>query len=174
MKVLQGEELGDFAAAMESLRNLVAMTPTDDDAQRQLARLIEEHSTADDLVGALLAKYGYEVRVYGSTRECLDDLAASPTPADILLTDRVAEHEQLFLDPLLQRAEVVERRLVRYRTVGDMSCTGAVESNATTVAAIIARKLIWIITRTHAIAPIARRGEPWRSSSPSCHQRCRS
>ncbi len=34
--------------------------------------------------------------------------------------------------------EVVERRLVRYRTVGDMSCTGAVESTAATVADVVA------------------------------------
>ncbi|MEV4440983.1 sulfate adenylyltransferase subunit CysD [Streptomyces sp. NPDC049577] len=34
--------------------------------------------------------------------------------------------------------ERVERRLVRYRTVGDMSCTGAVESGAATVEAVIA------------------------------------
>ncbi|MQY12344.1 Sulfate adenylyltransferase subunit 2 [Streptomyces sp. RB5] len=34
--------------------------------------------------------------------------------------------------------EAVERRLVRYRTVGDMSCTGAVDSGATTVAEVIA------------------------------------
>jgi sulfate adenylyltransferase subunit 2 len=33
--------------------------------------------------------------------------------------------------------EVVERRLVRYRTVGDMSCTGAVDSEAATVAEVI-------------------------------------
>jgi len=33
--------------------------------------------------------------------------------------------------------EPVERRQVRYRTVGDMSCTGAVESDATDVAAVI-------------------------------------
>ena len=33
--------------------------------------------------------------------------------------------------------EVVERREVRYRTVGDASCTGAVDSGAATVAAII-------------------------------------
>ncbi len=33
--------------------------------------------------------------------------------------------------------ERVERRLVRYRTVGDMSCTGAVESAARTVAEVI-------------------------------------
>jgi sulfate adenylyltransferase subunit 2 len=34
--------------------------------------------------------------------------------------------------------EPVERRLVRYRTVGDMSCTGAVDSDAVTVADVIA------------------------------------
>ncbi len=35
-------------------------------------------------------------------------------------------------------SEPVEERQVRYRTVGDMSCTGAVDSSATTVAAVIA------------------------------------
>ena len=34
--------------------------------------------------------------------------------------------------------ESVERRMVRYRTVGDMSCTGAVDSDATTIEAVIA------------------------------------
>ncbi|GHF25480.1 sulfate adenylyltransferase [Streptomyces mashuensis] len=34
--------------------------------------------------------------------------------------------------------EPVERRLVRYRTVGDMSCTGAVDSGATTAEAVVA------------------------------------
>jgi sulfate adenylyltransferase subunit 2 len=33
--------------------------------------------------------------------------------------------------------EAVERRLVRFRTVGDANCTGAVDSSADTVAAII-------------------------------------
>jgi sulfate adenylyltransferase subunit 2 len=33
--------------------------------------------------------------------------------------------------------EVVEKRQVRYRTVGDMSCTGAVESDAVTVDDVI-------------------------------------
>ncbi|MEU0163855.1 sulfate adenylyltransferase subunit CysD [Streptomyces sp. NPDC006261] len=33
--------------------------------------------------------------------------------------------------------EVTETRLVRYRTVGDMSCTGAVDSDATTLKAVI-------------------------------------
>ena len=33
--------------------------------------------------------------------------------------------------------EKAERRIVRYRTVGDMSCTGAVESDAATIDAII-------------------------------------
>ncbi|MDK1475225.1 sulfate adenylyltransferase subunit CysD [Streptomyces sp. 549] len=34
--------------------------------------------------------------------------------------------------------ELVERRQVRYRTVGDMSCTGAVESDADTIEKVIA------------------------------------
>jgi sulfate adenylyltransferase subunit 2 len=34
--------------------------------------------------------------------------------------------------------EPVETRLVRYRTVGDMSCTGAVDSDATTVGQVVA------------------------------------
>ncbi|WP_413806633.1 sulfate adenylyltransferase subunit CysD [Streptomyces sp. OE57] len=33
--------------------------------------------------------------------------------------------------------ETVERRMVRYRTVGDMSCTGAVESNAVAIEQVI-------------------------------------
>ncbi|MFI9274125.1 sulfate adenylyltransferase subunit CysD [Kitasatospora sp. NPDC052896] len=37
-----------------------------------------------------------------------------------------------------KECEPVERRRVRYRTVGDMSCTGAVDSNAADVAAVIA------------------------------------
>ena len=36
------------------------------------------------------------------------------------------------------RREVIETRIVRYRTVGDMSCTGAVESPAATNAEIVA------------------------------------
>ncbi|WP_406197421.1 sulfate adenylyltransferase subunit CysD [Kitasatospora sp. NBC_01560] len=34
--------------------------------------------------------------------------------------------------------EPVERRLIRYRTVGDMSCTGAVDSDATDIRTVIA------------------------------------
>ncbi|MEU2159477.1 sulfate adenylyltransferase subunit CysD, partial [Streptomyces sp. NPDC019396] len=34
--------------------------------------------------------------------------------------------------------ETPEKRLIRYRTVGDMSCTGAVDSDATTLDAVIA------------------------------------
>jgi sulfate adenylyltransferase subunit 2 len=34
--------------------------------------------------------------------------------------------------------ETLEERLVRYRTVGDMTCTGAIESDAVTLAAIVA------------------------------------
>ena len=40
-----------------------------------------------------------------------------------------------FLQP--QDGETVEARVVRYRTVGDMSCTGAVESTASTIDQII-------------------------------------
>nr|WP_243695324.1 sulfate adenylyltransferase subunit CysD [Agromyces protaetiae] len=36
------------------------------------------------------------------------------------------------------QSETVERRVVRYRTVGDMSCTGAVESEASDVTAVVA------------------------------------
>ncbi|MER5948727.1 sulfate adenylyltransferase subunit CysD [Streptomyces sp. NPDC001904] len=35
-------------------------------------------------------------------------------------------------------SETVETRLIRYRTVGDMSCTGAVDSDATTIEKVIA------------------------------------
>ncbi|MFB4193540.1 sulfate adenylyltransferase subunit CysD [Streptomyces carpaticus] len=37
-----------------------------------------------------------------------------------------------------REGERTERRLVRYRTVGDMSCTGAVESDAATIEQVIA------------------------------------
>ncbi|GAA2449954.1 sulfate adenylyltransferase subunit CysD [Streptomyces macrosporus] len=37
-----------------------------------------------------------------------------------------------------RKGETVERRMVRYRTVGDMSCTGAVDSEATTIEQVIA------------------------------------
>ncbi|MFI1016274.1 sulfate adenylyltransferase subunit CysD [Streptomyces sp. NPDC020965] len=37
-----------------------------------------------------------------------------------------------------KESERVETRLIRYRTVGDMSCTGAVDSDATTLDAVIA------------------------------------
>ncbi|MET9513701.1 sulfate adenylyltransferase subunit CysD [Streptomyces sp. NPDC002994] len=36
-----------------------------------------------------------------------------------------------------KESEKVETRLIRYRTVGDMSCTGAVDSDATTLDAVI-------------------------------------
>ncbi len=37
-----------------------------------------------------------------------------------------------------KQSEPVERRMVRYRTVGDMSCTGAVDSDAVTIEQVIA------------------------------------
>ncbi|MGE0818463.1 MAG: sulfate adenylyltransferase subunit CysD [Candidatus Nanopelagicales bacterium] len=46
--------------------------------------------------------------------------------------------------------ESVVRRTVRYRTVGDMSCTGAVESTAATVAEVIAEVAVSTITERGA------------------------
>jgi sulfate adenylyltransferase subunit 2 len=46
--------------------------------------------------------------------------------------------------------ELVERRVVRYRTVGDMSCTGAVESVASSVADVIAEIAVTTITERGA------------------------
>jgi sulfate adenylyltransferase subunit 2 len=49
------------------------------------------------------------------------------------------------------RGETVEKRLVRYRTVGDMSCTGAVESDARDAAAVV---------REGAATTLSARGAP--------------
>nr|WP_199711255.1 sulfate adenylyltransferase subunit CysD [Tessaracoccus antarcticus] len=46
--------------------------------------------------------------------------------------------------------EQVERRVVRYRTVGDMSCTGAVESAAITIADVIEEVALTRITERGA------------------------
>jgi sulfate adenylyltransferase subunit 2 len=46
--------------------------------------------------------------------------------------------------------EALERRTVRYRTVGDMSCTGAVDSAAATVAEVIAEVAVSTITERGA------------------------
>ena len=46
--------------------------------------------------------------------------------------------------------EPVERRLVRYRTVGDMSCTGAVESAAATIVEVIEEVAVTRITERGA------------------------
>ncbi|WP_040158182.1 sulfate adenylyltransferase subunit CysD [Nigerium massiliense] len=47
-------------------------------------------------------------------------------------------------------SEQVETKRVRYRTVGDMSCTGAVESDAATVADVIAEVAVTRITERGA------------------------
>jgi len=47
-------------------------------------------------------------------------------------------------------SEPIERRVVRYRTVGDMSCTGAVESTAADVAEVIAEIAVSTITERGA------------------------
>ncbi|WTW97957.1 sulfate adenylyltransferase subunit CysD [Streptomycetaceae bacterium NBC_01309] len=46
--------------------------------------------------------------------------------------------------------ETIERRVVRYRTVGDMSCTGAVDSPAATVAEVIAEIAVSRLTERGA------------------------
>ena len=46
--------------------------------------------------------------------------------------------------------ETVEKRTVRYRTVGDMSCTGAVESDAATTADIVAEVAVSTLTERGA------------------------
>jgi sulfate adenylyltransferase subunit 2 len=48
------------------------------------------------------------------------------------------------------RGESIQRRWVRYRTVGDMSCTGAVESHATDVRAVIEEIIATRITERGA------------------------
>ncbi len=47
-------------------------------------------------------------------------------------------------------AEVLEHRQVRYRTVGDMSCTGAVESSASDVGSVIEEIIATRITERGA------------------------
>ncbi|WP_422386399.1 sulfate adenylyltransferase subunit CysD [Cryobacterium breve] len=46
--------------------------------------------------------------------------------------------------------ETVEKRTVRYRTVGDMSCTGAVDSDAASVAAVVREITVSTITERGA------------------------
>ena len=49
-----------------------------------------------------------------------------------------------------RETEKVVTRRVRYRTVGDMSCTGAVESDAVTIADVIAEVAVTRITERGA------------------------
>jgi len=55
--------------------------------------------------------------------------------------------------------EQLERRQVRYRTVGDMSCTGAVESDATDVRAVIEEIIVTRITERGATRADDKLGE---------------
>ena len=50
----------------------------------------------------------------------------------------------------LREGESIEERTVRYRTVGDMSCTGAIDSTAATVAEVIAEVAVSTITERGA------------------------
>jgi sulfate adenylyltransferase subunit 2 len=54
---------------------------------------------------------------------------------DVVLRDNMWLAVGPFVEP--RGGEVVERRVVRFRTVGDANCTGAVDSSADTLAAII-------------------------------------
>ena len=54
---------------------------------------------------------------------------------EVLLRDNMWLAVGPFVQP--REGEVVERRVVRFRTVGDANCTGAVDSSADTLAAII-------------------------------------
>jgi len=57
------------------------------------------------------------------------------------------------------KGEVLENRWVRYRTVGDMSCTGAVESHATDVRAVIEEIIATRITERGATRADDKLGE---------------
>ena len=60
--------------------------------------------------------------------------------------------------------EHVEERLIRFRTIGDMTCTGAVASSATTVAEIIAELASSRVTeRGHAPTTSGPR-RPWKTA----------
>ena len=54
---------------------------------------------------------------------------------EVVLRDNMWLAVGPFVEP--REGEVVERRVVRFRTVGDANCTGAVDSTADTLAAII-------------------------------------
>ena len=54
---------------------------------------------------------------------------------DVVLRDNMWLAVGPFVEP--RPGEIVERRVVRFRTVGDANCTGAVDSHASTVAEII-------------------------------------
>jgi sulfate adenylyltransferase subunit 2 len=54
---------------------------------------------------------------------------------EVLLRDNMWLAVGPFVQP--REGEIVERRVVRFRTVGDANCTGAVDSSADTLAAII-------------------------------------
>ena len=54
---------------------------------------------------------------------------------EVLLRDNMWLAVGPFVQP--REGEIVERRVVRFRTVGDANCTGAVDSSADTLAAIV-------------------------------------
>ncbi|MDD5718227.1 MAG: response regulator [Candidatus Krumholzibacteria bacterium] len=59
------------------------------DGRGKTILVVEDDGMVRRLVESLLIKHGYQVRAYANGVECLDDLAAQPQPADLLLTDVV-------------------------------------------------------------------------------------
>ncbi len=55
--------------------------------------------------------------------------------------------------------EALEQRTVRYRTIGDVTCTGAVESTARTVADVVAEVAVTRVTERGATRADDRAGE---------------
>ena len=70
------------------------------------------------------------------------------TPDDVNIPQEKPHKEEKKLPQVA--GEAVETRRVRYRTVGDMSCTGAVETDASTVADVIAEVAATRITERGA------------------------
>ena len=63
------------------------------------------------------------------------------------------------------RGEELETRTVRYRTVGDMSCTGAVESTASTPDEVLAEISISTLSSAAPPAPMTNfPSPPWRTA----------
>jgi sulfate adenylyltransferase subunit 2 len=106
-------------------------------------------------------KPGEHVRVFPLSNWTETDIWRYVEREDIALPDiyyahqrQVFRRDDMWLTPGEwggpKRGEQIELRTVRYRTVGDMSCTGAVDSRAATVAEVIDEVAISTITERGA------------------------